>query len=194
MSRSMRRRNFLLGSAALASHWGCLHSAWAQSSGSITVPVVDRLNIKVLTDSSYDTPRPPSSPWVKIRRAGLAAPGNFRKTLHNEWGLALALESQAGGQTRTLMLNFGYTVEALANNMDIMGVDPSKEVQALTLSHGHFDHFGGLLAFLQHNRARLPSSLTLYAGGGTTSVVACRVALRGSSPSSACSTAANSRH
>ena len=76
---------------------------------------------------------------MKVRRAGLAAPGDYRKTLHNEWGLALALESQAGNQTRNLMLDFGYTVDALTNNMQIMGVDPSK-MQALILSHGHFDH------------------------------------------------------
>ena len=157
----MRRRSLLLGSAALASPWGCLRSAWAQSSGPISVPVIDRLNIKVLTDSSYDTPRPTGSPWVKVRRAGLAAPDDFRKTLHNEWGLALALESQAGSQTRNLMLDFGYTFEALANNMGIMGVDPSK-VQALILSHGHFDHFGGLIEFLQKNRAKLPGLTALW--------------------------------
>jgi 7,8-dihydropterin-6-yl-methyl-4-(beta-D-ribofuranosyl)aminobenzene 5'-phosphate synthase len=69
--------------------------------------MVDRLNIKVLVDNSYDTPRPAGSPWVKVRRTGLAAPGDYRRTLHNEWGLALALESQAGDQARNLMLDFG---------------------------------------------------------------------------------------
>jgi 7,8-dihydropterin-6-yl-methyl-4-(beta-D-ribofuranosyl)aminobenzene 5'-phosphate synthase len=163
--RPLRRRNLLLGSVALASPWCGLRAAWAQSTSPvIDVPVIDRLTIKVLTDSTYDTPRVTSSPWVKVRRAGLAAPGDFRRTLHNEWGLALALESQAGNQTRNLMLDFGYTVEALNNNMSIMGVDASK-VQALILSHGHFDHFGGLIGFLRQNRARLPASLTLYAGG-----------------------------
>jgi 7,8-dihydropterin-6-yl-methyl-4-(beta-D-ribofuranosyl)aminobenzene 5'-phosphate synthase len=164
MVRSMHRRQVLLGSAALASQWGCMCSAWAQSTGTLTVPVIDRLTVKVLTDSSYDTPRPTSSPWVKVRRTGISASGDYRKTLHNEWGLALALESQAGNETRNYMLDFGYTVEALSNNMEIMGVDPS-EVQALILSHGHFDHFGGLIGFLQRNRAKLPAALTLYAGG-----------------------------
>jgi 7,8-dihydropterin-6-yl-methyl-4-(beta-D-ribofuranosyl)aminobenzene 5'-phosphate synthase len=160
---AISRRHFVLGSAALAAQSGFNLSTLA-ANAPLTVPVVDRLSVKVLTDSSYDTPRPTSSQWVKVRRAGLAAPGDYRKTLHNEWGLALALESQAGNDTRHLMLDFGYTVEALINNMEIMGVDPSK-VQALILSHGHFDHYGGLIAFLQKNRARLPASLTLYAGG-----------------------------
>lgn len=164
MFRAINRRELLLGSAALAAQSGFVASSLAQSGVALSVPVIDRLSVKVLTDSSYDTPRPPSSGWVKVRRAGLAAPGDYRKTLHNEWGLALALESQAGNETRNLMLDFGYTVEALINNMEIMGVDPSK-VQALILSHGHFDHYGGLIAFLQRNRGKLPASLTLYAGG-----------------------------
>ena len=164
MASNLQRRDFVLGCAALASPWRGLPSARAQSTGSLVVPVIDRLTIKVLTDSSYDTPRTTPSQWVKVRRAGLAAPGDYRKTLHNEWGLALALESQAGNQTRNYMLDFGYTIEALDNNMAIMGVDAAK-VQTLILSHGHFDHFGGLLPFLQQNRSKLPPDLTLYTGG-----------------------------
>jgi 7,8-dihydropterin-6-yl-methyl-4-(beta-D-ribofuranosyl)aminobenzene 5'-phosphate synthase len=164
LATDTQRRNFVLGCAALASPWLGLSSARAQSTGTLAVPVIDRLTIKVLTDSSYDTPRTTPSQWVKVKRAGLAAPGDYRKTLHNEWGLALALESQAGDQARNYMLDFGYTIQALDNNMAIMGVDASK-VQTLILSHGHFDHFGGLIPFLQQNRGKLPSDLTLYAGG-----------------------------
>jgi len=164
VATSIQRRSFLLGSVALASPGLGIRTALAQSPPPLVVPVIDRLTIKVLVDSSYDTPRTSSSPWVKVKRAGLSAPGDYRKTLHNEWGLALALQSQASGQTRDLMLDFGYTVDALNNNIAIMGVDPS-QVQALILSHGHYDHFGGLIPFLQQNRAKLPASLTLYAGG-----------------------------
>lgn len=164
MFPAINRRELVSASAAFAAQFTLMGSSWAQQSATLSVPVIDKLTVKVLTDSSYDTPRATSSQWVKVRRAGINAPGDFRKTLHNEWGLALAIESQAGSETRNLMLDFGYTVEALLNNMEIMGVDPSK-VQALILSHGHYDHFGGLVAFLQKNRAKLPPSLTLYAGG-----------------------------
>jgi len=158
------RRDLLIASGAIATQLSGVGQSLAQSSAPLTVPVIDRLTIKVLTDSSYDTPRPANSQFVKVRRAGLTSPVDYRKTLHNEWGLALALESQSGAQTCNLMLDFGYTVDALLNNMEIMGVDPSK-VQALVLSHGHFDHYGGLIGFLQKDRDKLPATLTIYTGG-----------------------------
>lgn len=158
------RRRFVLGSTALFVQAGLARSAVADILRPATVPTVDSLSVKVLTDSSYDTPRPGTSKWVKIKRSPLMSATDYRKALHNEWGLSLALESRIGGDTRNLMLDYGYTPDALMNNMEIMGVDGAK-VQGMVLSHGHFDHFGGLIAFLQKYRSRLPTDLTLYAGG-----------------------------
>jgi 7,8-dihydropterin-6-yl-methyl-4-(beta-D-ribofuranosyl)aminobenzene 5'-phosphate synthase len=69
-----------------------------------------------------------------------------------------------GADTRNLLLDFGYTPEALMGNLETIGVDPTK-AQALILSHGHFDHFGGLIDYLKVHRSRLPADLTLYVGG-----------------------------
>jgi 7,8-dihydropterin-6-yl-methyl-4-(beta-D-ribofuranosyl)aminobenzene 5'-phosphate synthase len=84
--------------------------------------------------------------------------------LHNEWGLSLSLESRIGADTRNLMLDYGYTSQALLNNMEVMGVDGSR-VQGMILSHGHYDHLGGIIGFLQKYRDKLPADLTLYVGG-----------------------------
>ena len=163
MHVTLTRRQWLAGSAALAAPFG-LGRVAAQAATLPSVPVVDRLTLTVITDSSYDTPRASGSNWVKVRRVGLSSPTDFRKTLHNEWGLALALESRAGSQTQRYLLDFGYTVEALLNNMELIGIDP-KPVSNYIVSHGHFDHYGGLVPFLQKNRDRLPADLTLYVGG-----------------------------
>lgn len=156
----LRRRNLLIASAAAFAPLG---RAFAQTSR-LSVPTVDSLTVRVLTDSSYDTPRVGTSKWVKTRRAGLVSPTDPRKTLHNEWGLALALESRMGGESRHVLLDFGYTPNALLNNMEVMQVDGAK-VQALIASHGHFDHFGGLIGFLEKYRSQLPVDLPLYIGG-----------------------------
>ena len=164
MKANAQRRQFILGSAALIAQMGLARPSFADLLKAGAVPTVDSLSVKVLTDSSYDTPKPGTSKWVKVKRTPFISRENYRKALHNEWGLALALESRIGADTRNLMLDFGYTPEALLNNMDIMQVDGSRQ-QAMILSHGHFDHFGGLIGFLQKNRSRLPADLTLYAGG-----------------------------
>ena len=166
MQVSLTRRRLLAGSAALAAPFLDLPLP-AFAAPVLSPPTVDRLTITVITDSSYDTPRATGSNWVKVRRVGLASPTDYRKTLHNEWGLALALESRAGSQSQRYLLDFGYTVEALVNNMELIGVDP-KPVSNYILSHGHFDHYGGLIPFLQKNRDRLPADLTLYVGGEDT--------------------------
>ena len=163
LDRIVSRRKVLASSAALVLPWLLPRSTVAQG-GAIAVPTVDRLVVTVITDSSYDTPRVSTSNWVKVRRVGLSSPTDYRKTLHNEWGLALALESRAGTEARRYLLDFGYTVEALLNNMDLVGVDPT-QYSTYIVSHGHFDHYGGLIPFLQKNRARLPAELTLYVGG-----------------------------
>jgi 7,8-dihydropterin-6-yl-methyl-4-(beta-D-ribofuranosyl)aminobenzene 5'-phosphate synthase len=164
MKLGLHRRHFILGSAAAIAQLAFARSSLAELVKVGSVPTVDSLSVKVLTDSSYDTPRAEGSKWVKVKRAGFISRDDYRKGLHSEWGLALALESRIGTDARNLMLDYGYTPEALFNNMEIMGVDGTK-AQGLILSHGHYDHFGGLIAFLQKYRAKLPADLTLFVGG-----------------------------
>lgn len=163
MNSASSRRRFVLASTAFFAI-GALPRAASPQSRALQVPPVDSVAVRVLVDSSYDTPRAPASTVVKVRRSPIMSAANYRKALHNEWGLALAIESRRAGETRNLMLDYGYTPETLMGNMEVIGVDPAK-TQALILSHGHFDHFGGLVDYLKANRSRLPADLTLYVGG-----------------------------
>jgi 7,8-dihydropterin-6-yl-methyl-4-(beta-D-ribofuranosyl)aminobenzene 5'-phosphate synthase len=74
------------------------------------------------------------------------------------------LETQRDQEQRAIMLDFGYTSAALINNIGLLKVDPSK-IRALIVSHGHVDHYGGLVGFLGQYRSVLPADLKLYAGG-----------------------------
>jgi hypothetical protein len=71
-----------MSSAAFAAQ--CGFAGPAAGNTAMTIPVIDRLSVKVLTDSTYDTPRASASKWVKVRRVGLSGAGDYRKTLHNE--------------------------------------------------------------------------------------------------------------
>ena len=103
MSFAINRRSFVLGSAALAAQAAIPGISLAQLLKGGTLPTVDTLKVRVLTDSSYDTPRAGTSMWVQVRRTPFTSQTDFRKTLHNEWGLALALESRIGSDTRNLL-------------------------------------------------------------------------------------------
>jgi 7,8-dihydropterin-6-yl-methyl-4-(beta-D-ribofuranosyl)aminobenzene 5'-phosphate synthase len=161
----LKRRDFLKASAAFAAAsaaggFGCVEIASAQA---IQPPTVDQLRIRVLIDGSFNLfLRPGEVKNVKIEPAPRAA--DYRRTLHNQWGLSLLLETQRAAEQRMVMLDFGYTPEALINNMELVGADPNK-IDALIVSHGHFDHYGGLLGLLDKYRSALPADLTLYAGG-----------------------------
>jgi 7,8-dihydropterin-6-yl-methyl-4-(beta-D-ribofuranosyl)aminobenzene 5'-phosphate synthase len=89
---------------------------------------------------------------------------DYRRTLHNVWGLSLGLESQAESETRRLLLDFGYTPDTLVNNIELLGIQPSK-LDAMIVSHGHFDHYGGLIGFLQTYRSQMKPEIALYVGG-----------------------------
>jgi 7,8-dihydropterin-6-yl-methyl-4-(beta-D-ribofuranosyl)aminobenzene 5'-phosphate synthase len=167
MDELFTRRRALQGSAALAGAaltggFSCVEIADAAS---IQVPVVDKLSIRVLIDSSHDQfLRPIQVKGVAHQPPGGGRGADYRKVLHNQWGLSLFLESQRGDEQRAILLDFGYSPDALLNNIEILKPDPSK-INALIVSHGHFDHFGGLQGFLDKYRAVLPTDLKLYAGG-----------------------------
>jgi 7,8-dihydropterin-6-yl-methyl-4-(beta-D-ribofuranosyl)aminobenzene 5'-phosphate synthase len=101
--------------------------------------VVDGLLIS--TDVAKRAPiRPrggPSDP------AELMAPGRAPKTLRAEHGFSALITTYHDGRRGTILLDTGMTVDALAHNMAVLGVDPAT-AQAVVLSHGHFDHTGGL--------------------------------------------------
>lgn len=165
MTRDLARRDFLKGSAAIAgaAAAGAFSCVEIASAAPIEVPVVDKLSIRVLVDSSFDQFfKPKQAAGVSIAPPPRSA--DYQRALHNEWGLSLWLESEAKGAQRTLMLDYGYTPEVLLNNMALIGVDPAK-LDALIVSHGHYDHFGGLNGFLDKFRDRLPADVKLYAGG-----------------------------
>jgi 7,8-dihydropterin-6-yl-methyl-4-(beta-D-ribofuranosyl)aminobenzene 5'-phosphate synthase len=73
-------------------------------------------------------------------------------------------QSQRGSELRNVLIDFGYMPETLNNNVSVLKLDPA-EIDALVLSHGHYDHFGGLTGFLAANKDKLKRKLPFFIGG-----------------------------
>lgn len=78
--------------------------------------------------------------------------GGEREDLRSAWGFSALVE----GYDRTVLFDTGGDGGILLHNMKIMEVDP-RGIDALVLSHEHWDHTGGLQQLLE----RAPD-LTVY--------------------------------
>ncbi|HWY84568.1 MAG TPA: MBL fold metallo-hydrolase [Roseiarcus sp.] len=151
--------------AVLDSYFGALKPARAQEA-TRAPPEIDRLAVRVLVDS-YQIAVAPSFKRenVDVERFGWAlgeAPPS--KALISEFGLSLHAESRRGDETRNVLIDFGFTPNALNNNLDLLGVDPAS-FDALILSHGHYDHFGGMAGFLRAAQGKLRQGTPFVVGG-----------------------------
>jgi 7,8-dihydropterin-6-yl-methyl-4-(beta-D-ribofuranosyl)aminobenzene 5'-phosphate synthase len=167
MTHTLDRRRFLQQSAVLG---GSLLSASAlvgraaEAAERIEAPVIDELVVREITDNAHDLfLQGAEKPGLAVRRIGMPAAAQG-KTLESEWGLALHLESRRGEERRRYLLDFGFTPDVYANNLEILKIDVA-QVDALIISHGHYDHVGGLMGFLGASRARMRRDLRLYTGG-----------------------------
>jgi 7,8-dihydropterin-6-yl-methyl-4-(beta-D-ribofuranosyl)aminobenzene 5'-phosphate synthase len=141
-------------------------TARAQTLGD-SAPVVDRLAVRMVTDNTVLQFVPNLKiEGLAVERTGSNASPDHppRAALKGEWGLSMHAESQRGDEIRNVMIDFGFTPETLLNNMDLLKIDPSR-FDALVLSHGHYDHFGGLVGFLSATKGALKSRMPLFVGG-----------------------------
>ena len=140
-------------------------AAWATSSAP---PVVDRLAVRIVIDSFHNhLTRSKHVGTIQVERTGTIRGPQGNRLLQSQWGFATHLESQRNGETRNVLLDFGSTAEVLFHNYDLLKIDPA-QVDALIVSHGHDDHFEGMVPMLQRHRATMRKDLQVYVGGEDT--------------------------
>lgn len=113
---------------------------------------LDRLDVLVLvdnvTDSLSTTPKNVIPEWAGLFAAGRLPTVSGAAICRAHHGLSLLITAHVGDEQRTLLLDAGPEGATLLHNAAILGVDFGA-VDAVVLSHGHWDHGGGLLAAVE---------------------------------------------
>lgn len=113
---------------------------------------VDRLEVLVLVDNLTDSLSSNSnaavSEWTSLLTAGRLRLLSGRCTCCAHHGLSLLITAHVGTRKRTVLFDTGPEAATFLRNAEILGVDFSA-VEAVVLSHGHWDHGGGLVAAIE---------------------------------------------
>ena len=114
--------------------------------------LVDRLDVLVLVDNATDslstTPKTVIPEWTGLHAAGRLPTLSGSAICHAHHGLSLLITAHVGDERRTVLLDAGPEGATLLHNAAILGVDFGA-IDVIVLSHGHWDHGGGLLTAVE---------------------------------------------
>ena len=121
----------------------------------------DRIEVLVLVDNATDslstTPKNVVPEWALLAAAGRLPALSGEAICHAHHGLSLLITAHAGGERHTVLFDAGPEGDTLIRNAAILGVDFGT-VEAVVLSHGHWDHGGGLVAAVEAITGRRPGT------------------------------------
>ena len=122
-----------------------------------TLPAVDRVAVTTVVDNYIDSLRGDE----KVARRFGHAQARKMPDLRAEHGLGHLVAITRGAETSRIAFDFGFSPDAYTHNGRELGIDPAS-IDALALSHGHQDHFGGLLGWLRAHRRAMKRELRFY--------------------------------
>jgi 7,8-dihydropterin-6-yl-methyl-4-(beta-D-ribofuranosyl)aminobenzene 5'-phosphate synthase len=125
----------------------------------VSLPEVERVSVTTVVDNYIDSllrDRPQARRFSSMVARKMT-------DLRAEHGLAHLVEVTRGTTTTRVGFDFGQTHDSLNHNTRELGLDPGR-LDAIALSHGHRDHFGGLMGYLHAYRRFMRKDLVFYAG------------------------------
>jgi 7,8-dihydropterin-6-yl-methyl-4-(beta-D-ribofuranosyl)aminobenzene 5'-phosphate synthase len=129
---------------------------------SFKVAEIEGLQVLSLVDNSADFVSTPSRAEVQSfrqwtnKRYGQEWAKDHSELPVAEHGFSMFIRILQGGKSSSILFDTGVSSEGVTINAERMGIDLS-EVECVVLSHGHYDHAGGLLSALEAiNNVNLP--------------------------------------
>ncbi len=109
---------------------------------------VDRLEIIVIVDNQIDWSAGGSHTFVKRPSEWTDSDRARPNTVWAAHGLSLLVRTHIGDETHQILFDTGPSSDVLLHNLMVLGM--GLEVpETIVLSHGHWDHIGGLIGILR---------------------------------------------
>jgi len=154
MLKEMNRRDFLKASAVTGASILASDLFYTDPIvyGAVNIPEAEKITITSIIDNYSESTRP--SYKIANRSSG---------NLYAEHGLSCHIETVVDGRSHCLLFDFGRTFHGFSSNIDTLKIDFDK-LEALALSHGHNDHWGGFVEILKSRREKISKGISLYVG------------------------------
>jgi len=107
---------------------------------------IDKIEILTLQDNYIDLAAMDNNEIVQ--RALPIKDMEIKNSLLAEHGFSTLVTLTSNGNSRFILFDFGFSEHGAAFNADLLSVDLSL-VETMVLSHGHRDHFGGMLPMIE---------------------------------------------
>jgi 7,8-dihydropterin-6-yl-methyl-4-(beta-D-ribofuranosyl)aminobenzene 5'-phosphate synthase len=131
-----------------------MNRTWASSNQVVTLREVDDVEIISLMDNSVDFLSTIEREevqnireWIKEQKDEEWVKKHFRLPIA-EHGFSMLVRVFDGGESHCALFDTGGSPDGVVTNAERMGINLS-EIECVVLSHGHYDHFGGLLSTLK---------------------------------------------
>ena len=111
-----------------------------------TLREIDKVEVLTLQDNFVDIASMDST--AMVQRAMPVKDSEVKVSILAEHGFSALITVTAADNARSVFFDFGFSEHGSAFNADSLGLDLSN-VETLVLSHGHMDHFGGLLPIVE---------------------------------------------
>lgn len=135
----------------------------------IALSPVDSVSITTLVDNVYDGLLQSDERVARAPLAGASVPaahfleGQALVGMRAEHGYSAFITVRRGDRSWRMVFDTGLSPDAMVENARRMDIALS-DVNAVVLSHGHFDHAGGLLGLVSaYGRSRLPLTVHPFA-------------------------------
>lgn len=115
----------------------------------ILLKPADRVEVTVLVDNYTELFVPPATPVDR------RLPFSTNRMLLAEHGLSCLVRVFAGEKEHAILLDTGLSTNCLFHNAGELGID-LQAIEAAVLSHGHFDHIGGLEGLFRNATRQVP--------------------------------------